>query len=77
MCQSIIPTHQHDCDICTFLGKVVYRGQIFDLYHCTSDPGYIARFGEDGDYIFAKDGHADSYSVDHPIAQAVVLFLAQ
>jgi hypothetical protein len=42
-----VPTFEHDCDLCTFLGE--YRGH--DLYFCdkcTAGPTLIARYGGEG-----------------------------
>ena len=47
----IVPSYQHDCDCCRFLG--VYKGH--DLYHCEDQDTFIARYSDDGpDYISTR-----------------------
>ncbi len=48
------PIHEHDCDVCKFLGNHTEYGKKGDLYICIPDDGRswtpIFRTGENGDY---------------------------
>lgn len=45
------PIYEHDCKACMFIGFVELNGSNFDLYYCPAKREYIARYGNEGNYI--------------------------
>jgi hypothetical protein len=46
-----MPQYTHDCDTCKYHGIVTFKGHIYDVYSCGSNPidkSMIARFGNEG-----------------------------
>jgi hypothetical protein len=62
------PRHAHDCGCCSFIGNY----EEFDLYHCTNERGFVARYGVDGDYMYTDEKRASSYASDHPLRLAAI-----
>ena len=62
------PVHKHDCDECVYYGLFSDAdGDIYDLYYCPTLETYIARYGEDGNYITSSPETARLYPETHPI----------
>jgi len=61
------PIHEHDCDVCKYLGTVNNQ----DLYFCPSDlggPTVICRYGKAGDY---RSGLVFGLDKDNPLHEAL------
>lgn len=74
------PLWRHDCTRCEFLGRYLFDGEWFDLYHCDQaigGPTVIARFSDQGrDYCsglcFGQAHAAAEEEPMHPLGEAVL-----
>jgi len=78
-----VPTYEHDCDNCRYLGSHTTKWwpedkseTLFDLYVCAKQrdmPTVIARYGNDGPDYTSGLYHALAFGeLTHPLVEAVI-----